>query len=474
MRPRAWLVGVFLGMAATAATAAAAVSVPDRLWTVGVQAFEDGLYDLAYRELTQFARVANGDPRRGDAAVLRGKAAFALGRYAEALTEFQAAEGLPLRAFSAGEPLFWGAEVLFRVRRFGEARDKYTEFLRGNASSSYADDALYARGFSELELGLPDEALATFTTLLQEHPNSELAGSAAYAVARELVRTKRWDEALALLSAYATRFPQSRFQAEVRYLLGVTQIEVGRTAEGARTLGQFVSAEPSHELAPSARTLLAEAHVKSGRVREALDEYRALVKYTPTSPLVPQALYQIGTLAQQMGRPADAEVAWRTLRREYPGDALNPLAGLELANLYAKRRQWDQALEVSRDVANGRGKERLEALLLLGDIALKAGKAAEAETGYATALAEAPDGSAEHFRALAGVGLVNESRRQNDAARRAYEEIVAKAEDQELVQWAKGRIEGIEEREKPPPPKPTPKPAPRAKPQPAPKPGGGS
>jgi TolA-binding protein len=473
MRRKAWLVGVLACVTVAAAPAAAAVSAPDRLWTVGVQAFEDGLYDVAYRELSQFGRVGAGDPRRGDAAVLRGKAAFALGRYGDALTEFQGAEGLPLRAFSPGEPLFWGAEVLFRVRRYGEARERYSTFLRAHPTSPYADDALYARGFSELELGLPDEALASFTTLLREYPTSDLAGSAAYAVARELVRTKRWDEALAVLSAYASRFPQSRFLAETRYLLGVTQLEAGRTAEGVKTLGEFVAAEPSHELASSARGLLAEAHVKAGRTREAFDEYRALIKHAPTSPLVPQALYQIGTLARELGRPTDAEAAWRALRRDHPGDALGPLAGLELANLYLSRRQFDQAMDVSRDVAKAQGKERLEALLLLGESALKAGKPAEAETGYGGALAEAPEGSPERFRALAGVGLVAESRRQNDAAKRAYEEIVEKAEDQELVRWAKGRIEGIEEREKPAP-KPTPKATPRAKPRPAAKPESGS
>ncbi len=470
MRRVVWLVGVLAWVVAGAGPAVAAVSEPDRLWTVGVQAFEDGLYDVAYRELGRFERVAASDPRRGDATVVRGKAAFALGRYAEALAEFKAAESLPLRVFTAGEPVFWAAEVLFRMRRFGEARERYSAFLRGHPTSPYADDALYARGFSELELGLPEEALATFATLLREHPASELAGSAAYAAARELVRAKRWDDALALLSAYPSRFPQSRFLAETRYLLGVAQMEAGRPAEGVKTLEQFVGATPTHELAPAARGLLAEAHVKAGRPREAIDEYRALVKHAPASPLVPQALYQIGELSQRLGRVPDAEAAWKALRRDHPADPLAGLAGLELATLHVKRRQFDQATEVAREVADGRGKERLEALLLLGESTLKAGKAADAHGAYEAALAEAPEGSAERFRALAGVGLVAESRKETEAAKRAYQEIVDKAEDAELVRWAKGRIQGLEAREKPVPQRPlksTPKATPKGKPRPA-------
>src|SRR5262249_51210692 len=155
-----------------------------------------------------------------DARLLRGKAAFALKSWADALTEFQAAETVPLRAFTPGEPIFWQAEVHFRLRRFDQARERYSALLRDYPGSPYAPDALYARGFSELELGLPDDALTTFNTLLVRHPTSELAASAAYAAARELVRAKRWEEAYALLSSYATRFPGSRFLTDTQYLLG--------------------------------------------------------------------------------------------------------------------------------------------------------------------------------------------------------------------------------------------------------------
>ncbi|MGH7319886.1 MAG: tetratricopeptide repeat protein, partial [Candidatus Rokuibacteriota bacterium] len=192
-RESAWVLGALLwGAGLGVGPASAAVSEPDRLWVVGAQAFEDALYDLAYRELGRFAQVAPTDQRRGDAIFLRGKAALALGRYDEALGAFRTAETHPLRIATDGESSFWQAEALFRLRRFDEARARYSFFVRGYPTSPYADDALYARGFSELELGRPDDAIVSFTTLLRERPQSALASSAAYAAARELVRAKRW------------------------------------------------------------------------------------------------------------------------------------------------------------------------------------------------------------------------------------------------------------------------------------------
>jgi hypothetical protein len=70
-------------------------SGPSWLWARGLRR---GLYETAYRELGRFVQAAPTDRRRGDAALLRGKAAFSMERYAEALTEFDAAETFPLTA----------------------------------------------------------------------------------------------------------------------------------------------------------------------------------------------------------------------------------------------------------------------------------------------------------------------------------------------------------------------------------------
>src|SRR5262249_43562769 len=155
--------------------------------------------------------------------------------------------------------------------------------------------------------------------------------------------------------------------------------------------------------------LLAEMRVKAGQPREALELYQALVKQSPSNALVPQALYQIGQLSSELGRAADAEAAWKSLRRDYPQDSLAASAGLELANLYVKGRQFEPAMQVAREVADAGGAQRVDALLLLGESAFKAGKVADARIAYEAALAEAPAAGVDHFRALAGAGLVAES-----------------------------------------------------------------
>jgi TolA-binding protein len=454
------LLGVALaGLAVLAGpgSGSAARSDADRLWLVGAGAFQDGLYETAYRELGRFVQAAPADPRRGDAALLRGKAAFAMGRYAEALVEFDAAETFPLSVATPGEAIFWQGEALYRLRRPAEAQARYARFLALKPASPYVAEALYARGLAELETGRPDVAADTFRDFVREYPTHEHAATAAYSAARELTRAKRWDDALAILTPYAKNYPGSPYLAETRYLLGVAQLEAGRS-EGVRTLEQFIAQSPSSELSPSARLLAAEAQAKAGRTRDALEHYQALVRTAPTHPRVPTALYQIGELSLKLNRPADAAAAWTTLRHDFPQHPLAGPAGLQTARLHVGRKQWEPALQAAQSVADLKGEERSDALLIVGQSALQLRRNPEAAQAYHAVVVEAAPASKRYFEGLAGLAASLEAT-DKEGAKRAYREIVDSSQDPELVQWAKRRLGPLEAPPAPPrgPARPRPK-----------------
>jgi TolA-binding protein len=210
---------------------------------------------------------------------------------------------------------------------------------------------------------------------------------------------------------------------------------------------------PGNELVPTARVLAAEAHVKANRLREALEQYQALVRTMPTHALVPQALYRSGELASKLGRPADAEAAWTALRRDFPQDERATPAGLLMADLYAKRKQWDRALEIGQAVASRDGPERSDALLIVGQSALQLRKNPEAAQAYHAVAVEAPRGSKRYFEGVAGLAAALDAAQDREGARKAYREIVETSQDPELSQWAQRRLGALEA----PPPRDPPK-----------------
>ena len=278
-------------------------------------------------------------------------------RYAEALAEFEAAETFPLTLATPGEPIYWQGEALFRLGRREEARERYARFLALKPGSPYVPEALYARGLAELETGRADGAIDTFRDFLRDYPNHPRAPTAAYSAARELIRAKRWDDALALLDA--VRDPLSR-EPVPRGDAATSSASPSSRPAVPRACGRSSSSSPrrrTSDLVPAARVLVAEAQAKAGRLREALEQYQALVRTAPTDARVPQALYRIGDLSLRLGRPTDAEAAWTTLRRDFPKDDQAGPAGLALADLYVKRKQWEPALQMAQAVADGKGEE---------------------------------------------------------------------------------------------------------------------
>ena len=303
------------------------------------------------------------------------------------------------------------------------------------------------------------------STALSVRPTSSSvkprASTAAYSAGRELVRAKRWEDALALLGPFASRYSGSPYLAETRYLLGVAQIESGRP-EGVRTLEQFIAQAPRNELVPTARVLVAEAQAKAGRPREALEQYQALVRATPTHALAPQALYRIGELATGLNRFAEAEAAWTTLRRDFPQHALAGPSGLATARLHEQRKQWEPALRIAQSVAELKGDERSEALLLVGQSALQLRKNSEAAQAYHAVVVEAPPASKRYFEGLAGLAAALEAVADKEGAKRAYLEFVDSDRDPDLARWAKGRLDVLEA-PAPPPPREAPRPKPKPK-----------
>ena len=251
--------------------AAHALDDAERLWTVGARAFEDGLYDLSIRMLDRLVDRFPSDPHVGEASLLIGQARLSQKGFQSALDAFRRAQGVTPPPGQPGEPRFWEAETLFRMKRFEEARDLYERVVADHGSSPVAADALYGLAWSDLELKKSDVAVADFRRLLFAYPEHRSAPSATFYLARTLVDLKRPDEAVALLRAFPTKYPGHRLAPDSRYLLGQALLASGDSKEGLSELRAFAANYPNHDLAPQARRLAADAVMKKGSKAE-LDE----------------------------------------------------------------------------------------------------------------------------------------------------------------------------------------------------------
>jgi len=285
MPPTSLRVYLTLGLAAGPVLAALlgwpgpalAVSEPERLWTVGDRAFQDGLFAQSRRMLERLLERYPSDSRAPDATLLLGKARLSQGQHEAALQAFRQAQGFSPVPGRPDEARFWEGETLFRMKRYPEARAIYDRILTDNPSSPSAPDAVYGLAWVNLELKRRDQAVTEFRRLLSSYPENANVPSATFYLARTLTELKRPDEAIGLLRGFVSKYPDHRLLPDARYTLGQALIAGGQSDEGVGELRAFAKAYPSSELAPTARRTVVDTLVRQGKKSELAEEYKTLV-----------------------------------------------------------------------------------------------------------------------------------------------------------------------------------------------------
>lgn len=437
----------------------AAIEDADRLWLVGERSFADGLYPVARRALERFVAQYPKDSRLPEAVLLLGKARLRAGDADGALEAFKRAQTLSPPPGRSQESRFWEAEALFRLKRFAEARGAYDAVVRTDAASPFAADAVYGRAWSDLEMKLPEPAIAGFREFLQTWPDHSQAASATFQLARVLADEKKPSEALAVLQPFAAKYPGSRLAPDAQFLLGWAKTNAGDARGGLADLRAFVAAHPSHDQAPAARKIIAQAMARNGDREEMLEAYKVLMDQEPASA---DALYNAVQIATRLARPKDQEAAWKRLSTDFPEHALTRRAALDRANTAFKEKNWKAAVTLGQQAARSDDDAvKAEALLLVGESELKQKHFAPAAKAFEAVKSVGDVDAGVRYRAMAGLGLAREEQQDWKAALAAYESVVNRSPDATLRDWARERATAMKSRlAKPAAPAPA-KPAPK-------------
>ena len=453
------LAGLAVLLALSVVSPALALDDADRLWLVGERSFADGLYPVARRALERFVAQYPKDSRLPEAVLLLGKARLRGGDADGALEAFKRAQTLSPAPGRPQESRFWEAEALFRLKRFAEARGAYDAVVRTDATSPFAPDALYGRAWCDLEMKLPEPAIAGFREFLQTWPEHPQAASATLQLARILADEKRPSEALAVLQPFAAKYPGSKLAPDAQFLLGWAKTNAGDARGGLADLRAFVAANPSHEQAPAARKIIAQAMARTGDREEMAEAYKVLMEQEPATA---DGLYNAVQIAARLARPKDLDAAWKRLSSDFPDHALTRRAALDRANSAFKEKNWGVASTLAQQAAKSDDDAvKAEALLLVGESELKQKRFAPAAKAFEAVKTVGDVDASVRYRALAGLGLAREEQQDWKAALAAYESVVSRSPDATLRDWARERATAMKARLAKPTPPAAPKPAPK-------------
>jgi TolA-binding protein len=342
-------------LAAGAACAAETRPSSAELWRTGSNAFRDGIYDVAERQLrdllTAYPRFSNAEEAAlllGETLVLSGQAEAGLQWLAAAAAKYPA--GRFADAF-----VFWHGEALARTARWKEADARYRELLEKFPMSRYVPQAQYGLGYALFTQGNFSEADTTFSMIPPKLASRELLGDAALMRGRIALMAKDYGTAESHFVSVTERFANLPVGWQAFYWLGQLRREQ-RNLEGAAAA--FDKALAGCRAAPAMSALAAQAWLSLGEVRlaqqrwtEAATAFRGAFGRSAGEAVKRSAVSQLNSLAPRMERSEDAIALLRIFVNEHPQDALTTPVLLRLAQMLAAAKRHEEALEFFQRLA---------------------------------------------------------------------------------------------------------------------------
>jgi soluble lytic murein transglycosylase len=331
------------------------------------------------------AIAAAGGPHATLGAVRAADAAYAAGRWVEALQRYRALPARLPRGADRVEAAFRAGRCLEETGRPDEAVESYTRLVReepDHPRSTGAEDHLarlrpgfeippawrlerariltrrreWARAVEEIDR-IPENApgvsredvLWERAQAIYKHRRRYDEAAEAYAAvtalggrraeeaefqrARSLARAHRDDEAILAYRAFARAHPRSADVSDAKYLASCLEIYLGRFDDAVRSLEAVVGRRRTGPARPQSRWSLALAYLLAGRPADAIELIDGTAADGTDALTRGRAVYWGAVARLEAGRTDDAVERFREVIRSWPLHWYAQLARRRLADL---------------------------------------------------------------------------------------------------------------------------------------------
>lgn len=323
------------------------------LFLHGLAHFSLGNQEKATTILAEYLRRYPGDP---------GAAKLLAGLYLQKGDSNKVINLLePLRAKGLRDPKLFSllAAAYMTERRYQQASRLLEDAVK---LSGGAADLRAELGFSLIGEGRSDLGLDYLQQAFASDPKQVRTG---IALATLMMRRGQADKALAVATSLEKSQPDD---VAVLNLLGGIKGASGDFPGARRAYERILKLAPAHA---AASLNLARVDLSEGKVDAARQRLTGLIKSSPNNI---DAMIELAAIELRAGNSAEA-VGWLEKARAFPAGAIR--AGQQLAELHLAQRNFQPALEVSRDVVLKSGRS-LPALALLTRVQIAAGDNGEA------------------------------------------------------------------------------------------------
>ncbi|MEA3443107.1 MAG: tetratricopeptide repeat protein [Bacteroidota bacterium] len=249
------------------------------------------------------------------------------------------------------QALYWKAESMYRLKRFGEAVTHYNTFILSPGAISIDEYTIahYNLAYANFKLDNYSEAVIWFRKYVNKNENaSPTVGDSyvrlgdCYFVQRKYAESvKYYDLAISINTSdtdYAT------FQKAISYGL------LHEYGKKNWVLRQMVNNFPKSNYIVDVLFELGKSYVKLDKTEEAVESYNILIDSFPKSSFVPKAYLQLGLIHYNRDNNDAALFAYKQVVDSFPASSQAKNAMLGLRNIYMSAQREDEFFAYAENV----------------------------------------------------------------------------------------------------------------------------
>jgi TolA-binding protein len=316
------------------------------LYTIGVQAYHDGLVDLARDQLQSYLATYPQGQFVAEAHYLLGDYFFRKGDYTPASDYLRQALQHQLPEALRDDAHYRLGRSYGEAGQYAEAIQAFQPLIAPSDTGRWHEAALYGTAEALLRMGDTVSAAHLLQQLVEDYPRGEYLESALYSLGYAWQKAEAHDRGLDAFQQLLQRFPQSQQRRAAEYGVARALVTLQRFAEAAPHWAHLSETALAPEQAEEATFWWAESWSKAERCDQARPAFDDYLRRFPQGSHRAEALATIATCTQAAGESTAEITALNTFLQQFPDDPRNAVLLLRLAAIYEQHDQPAQAREL--------------------------------------------------------------------------------------------------------------------------------
>lgn len=322
----------------------------DKLILVGQGAFQDGFYEIAEKQFSQFVKEFPNHEKVNDISYLLGKTLLVQRKLKEAKGVFSKILQSKRMFEQMDYTLFWLAVIEVRLGEFNGAKTHLLNLIQRFPKFDWVDYSYYLLGHLDFGSSQFKQAESDFKKVIQLSDKTELLIPSLFWLGLTYYKQKDFESAVSHFEKILEGFKplSSEYLKFTLFWLGETYFKLGQWEEAKLRLKNFVERYKENPLLPEAYWRIGYCDYRLGNLNEAMGVFQSFKTKYKESPLLIYTHFFMGEIFRMEGEYASSLKEINALLEKPQGRDLWGMALLQLFWNHTQLGEMSEANKVSQ------------------------------------------------------------------------------------------------------------------------------